>query len=68
VKDKHVKAATWRRTQDVAEYVLGVEGAEGAHRGTRHLQAAEPRRRGGRVREGAHSGTRHLLRLPLGET
>ena len=39
---------------------------EGVYRGTRHLQAAEPRRRGGRERRGVHRGTRHLPRLPFG--
>ena len=32
---------------------------EGSHRGTRHLQAAEPRRRGGREREGVNRDTCH---------
>jgi len=31
-----------------------------ARRGTRHLHAAEPRRRKGWEREGVHRGTRHL--------
>ena len=32
-----MKDVTWRRTQDLAEDVLVVESAEGAHRGTRYL-------------------------------
>ena len=40
---------------------------EGVRRGTRHLQAAEPRRREGWGHEGAHRGTRHVQRNPGGK-
>ena len=56
VKGGHVKDAANAAFQGAKKGILHHGGweREVVHRGTRHLQAAEPRRRGGWGREGAH--------------